>query len=68
MADTPDVPVHRALGLTDEEYEVIKTHPEVGWRMLAGHPLAQLAEAAVRAHHETPDGGGYPRGGDTYVL
>lgn len=48
--------------LTDEEYEVIKTHPEVGWRMLAGHPLAQLAEAAVRAHHETPDGRGYPRG------
>jgi HD-GYP domain-containing protein (c-di-GMP phosphodiesterase class II) len=30
--------------------------------MLAGHPLAELAEAAVRAHHETPDGKGYPRG------
>jgi hypothetical protein len=41
---------------------VIKTHPDVGWRMLASHPLAALAEAAVRAHHETPDGGGYPRG------
>ena len=48
--------------LTDEEYDVIRTHPEVGWRMLAGHPLAELAEAAVRAHHETPDGKGYPRG------
>ncbi|HOT81073.1 MAG TPA: AIR synthase related protein, partial [Microthrixaceae bacterium] len=25
MADTPDVPVHRALGLTDEEYADIAT-------------------------------------------
>ena len=58
----PDHILGKKERLTDEEYEVIKTHPEVGWRMLAGHPLAQLAEAAVRAHHETPDGGGYPRG------
>lgn len=58
----PDQILTKKDRLTDEEYEVIKTHPEVGWRMLAGHPLAQLAEAAVRAHHETPDGRGYPRG------
>jgi HD-GYP domain-containing protein (c-di-GMP phosphodiesterase class II) len=58
----PDQILNKKDRLTVTEYEVIKTHPEVGWRMLAGHPLAQLAEAAVRAHHETPDGGGYPRG------
>lgn len=58
----PDQILGKPDRLTDEEYAVIKTHPEVGWRMLAGHPLARLAEAAVRAHHETPDGGGYPRG------
>jgi len=58
----PDHILGKKDRLSDEEYEVIKTHPEVGWRMLAGHPLAQLAEAAVRAHHETPDGRGYPRG------
>ncbi|SDH74335.1 HD-GYP domain-containing protein [Propionivibrio dicarboxylicus] len=58
----PDHILGKKDRLTEEEYEVIKTHPEVGWRMLAGHPLAALAEAAVRAHHETPDGRGYPRG------
>lgn len=58
----PDHILGKKDRLTNEEYDVIKTHPEVGWRMLAGHPLAQLAEATVRAHHETPDGRGYPRG------
>lgn len=58
----PDQILNKKDRLTGEEYDIIKTHPDVGWRMLAGHPLAQLAEAAVRAHHETPDGGGYPRG------
>lgn len=58
----PDPILRKTERLTPEEYEVIKTHPDVGWRLLAGHPLAALAEAAVRAHHETPDGRGYPRG------
>jgi hypothetical protein len=58
----PDHILGKKDKLTDQEYEVIKTHPDVGWRMLASHPLAKLAEAAVRSHHETPDGKGYPRG------
>jgi len=58
----PDHILGKRDRLTDDEYAVIKTHPEVGWRMLAGHPLAALAESAIRAHHETPDGRGYPRG------
>ncbi|MDD2741759.1 MAG: HD-GYP domain-containing protein [Rhodocyclaceae bacterium] len=58
----PDQILNKKDRLTDEEYAVIKTHPDVGWRMLAGHPLAQLAEAAIRAHHEMPNGQGYPRG------
>lgn len=58
----PDQILNKKDRLTDEEYEVIKTHPDVGWRMLSGHPLAQLAEAAIRAHHEMPNGKGYPLG------
>ena len=58
----PDHILGKKDRLTDDEFAVIKTHPDVGWRMLASHPLAALAEAAVRAHHETPDGTGYPRG------
>ena len=58
----PDHILGKKDKLTDEEYAVIKTHPEVGWRMLSSHPLARLAEEAIRSHHETPDGKGYPRG------
>ena len=58
----PDHILGKKDRLTEDEYAVIKTHPEVGWRMLASHPLAKLAEQAIRAHHETPDGKGYPRG------
>lgn len=58
----PDAILGKKDKLSDEEFAVIKTHPEVGWRMLTGHPLAPLAEAAIRAHHEMPNGKGYPLG------
>jgi len=56
----PDAILNKPDRLTDDEYAVIKTHPEVGARLLAGHPLAELVRAAVLSHHETPDGKGYP--------
>ena len=58
----PDAILNKKDKLTDAEYEVIKTHPEVGRRMLSGHPFSQLALDAVFLHHETPDGRGYPNG------
>ena len=58
----PDAVLNKRDRLTDEEYAVIKTHPQVGADLLAGHPLAALAMDAVWLHHETPDGRGYPRG------
>lgn len=57
----PDSILNKHDRLTDAEYDVIKTHPEIGRRILAGHPLAPLAEDAVFSHHERPDGKGYPR-------
>lgn len=58
----PDAILKKPDRLTDAEYEIIKTHPEIGLRMLAGHPLRALVEAALLSHHETADGRGYPRG------
>ncbi|MBV1775059.1 HD-GYP domain-containing protein [Burkholderiaceae bacterium DAT-1] len=58
----PDAVLNKPDKLTDEEYAIIKTHPQVGERLLAEHPLSRLAHAAVVAHHETPDGRGYPNG------
>lgn len=56
----PDAILNKPDRLTDEEYAIIKTHPEVGARLLSQHPLASLALAAVISHHETPNGKGYP--------
>ena len=58
----PDAILRKPDRLTDEEYAVMKTHPAMGARMLAGHPLADLVLDAVRLHHERPDGKGYPLG------
>ncbi|MEE7624984.1 HD domain-containing phosphohydrolase [Methylobacter sp. Wu8] len=48
--------------LTDTEYAIIKNHPEVGVRVLHGHPLTGLIHDAVLSHHERIDGRGYPNG------
>lgn len=58
----PDAILNKRASLSDDEYAVIRTHPEVGFRMLHGHPLAALVGDAVRLHHERPDGRGYPLG------
>lgn len=58
----PDAILRKKDRLSDEEYAIIKTHPDVGLRMLAGHPLAVLVRDAVHLHHERPDGQGYPKG------
>jgi len=48
--------------LTPSEWEVIKKHPEAGYRILRATPeFAQVAEE-VYSHHERFDGTGYPRG------
>ena len=58
----PDAVLRKTSALTEDEFAVVRTHPEMGWRMLAGHPLADLVKEAVYSHHERPDGKGYPRG------
>lgn len=58
----PDAILNKPDRLTDGEYDVIKTHPSVGGKLLSNHPLANLAFEAVVGHHERPDGKGYPHG------
>ncbi|MFA6646164.1 MAG: HD domain-containing phosphohydrolase [Sphaerochaetaceae bacterium] len=48
--------------LNDDEWEIIKHHPETGWRILgAAGEFGELA-TYVLEHHERIDGRGYPRG------
>jgi putative nucleotidyltransferase with HDIG domain len=48
--------------LNEEEWEIMRRHPDVGADMIAQH--SALAEVApiVRHHHERWDGSGYPAG------
>ena len=48
--------------LTEEEWEEIKRHPEIGYRILSTvNDMSEMAEY-VLAHHERWDGMGYPKG------
>lgn len=48
--------------LTEEEWEEIKRHPEIGYRILSTvNDMSEMAEF-VLAHHERWDGKGYPKG------
>jgi len=58
----PDSILNNKGKLSDAEYAVMKTHPELGAQVLQGHPLAPLAMDAVLGHHERIDGLGYPAG------
>jgi putative nucleotidyltransferase with HDIG domain len=57
-----DAILEKLCTLTEEEWKVIKRHPEVGARMI--EPLESLSGAVpvIRHHHERPDGSGYPDG------
>lgn len=58
----PDTVLCKTCELNVDEHAIIRTHPEMGLRMLAGHPLTNLVRDAIYSHHERPDGTGYPRG------
>ncbi len=48
--------------LTDEEYEIIKSHPTLGHDILLESNVDERIKNAVWMHHERYDGGGYPNG------
>jgi putative two-component system response regulator len=50
--------------LTPDEFQIMKQHAEIGYRILSGSDseLVQLAAVIAHTHHEKWDGSGYPRG------
>lgn len=58
----PDAVLNKPGKLTKEEYEIIKTHPEISYQILrAADEYSDLAIHALY-HHERWDGNGYPSG------
>jgi putative two-component system response regulator len=60
----PDAILLKPGRLTPDEFEVVKMHPSIGARILAGGRSDYLhaAEEIALAHHERWDGLGYPHG------
>ncbi|NSW76621.1 MAG: PAS domain S-box protein [Candidatus Atribacteria bacterium] len=48
--------------LSQEEWEIIRRHPEVGFRIAQAIPVLAPIANLVLAHHEWYNGQGYPRG------
>lgn len=64
----PEAILFKAGQLTEEEYDIVKTHTTEGCRLLETMKpfwtpeFAKMADEICRYHHERWDGGGYPYG------
>lgn len=60
----PDHILMKPDKLDQDEWETMKNHPEIGYRLLDGHTseIMNAAKVIALTHHEKWDGGGYPRG------
>jgi len=56
--------LNKPARLTEDEFEIMKRHAQLGYEMLKGSSQKLLQTAAIVAyeHHEKWDGSGYPRG------
>src|ERR1700733_8407831 len=59
---TPDAILNKPAKLTDDEYALMKKHPEYGWAVLRHVPGMERASLMILHHHESFDGKGYPAG------
>jgi len=60
----PDSILLKPGALSDEEFEIIKTHATIGYSILKNskRPILKAAAIIAHEHHEKYDGTGYPRG------
>ena len=65
-----DKVLKKPAALTDEEYEVMKQHPQKGYKILSQIPGIKEFLPGMYMHHEMVDGRGYPQGlkGDEIPL
>jgi putative nucleotidyltransferase with HDIG domain len=58
----PDSILHKPGPLTEEEWKIMKRHPELGYQMLSRIDFILPALEIPLYHHEKWDGSGYPKG------
>jgi len=54
--------LHKPGKLTEEEWRIMRIHPDIGARIVEGIPFLQETLPVIRYHHERWDGSGYPVG------
>lgn len=54
--------LHKPGKLTDEDWQAMRIHPDIGARIVEGIPFLQDTLPVIRYHHERWDGSGYPVG------
>lgn len=60
----PDHIIKKPSRLTNEEYEIVKTHTVAGYDLLKDKDINEHIKNAALMHHEKCDGSGYPLGID----
>lgn len=63
-----DAVLNKADKLSDEEWEIMKQHPDIGADMIAKHSALAHVAPLVRFHHERWNGSGYPQGLRTEII
>ena len=58
----PDPIIQKPSKLTPEEYQIVKTHVELGQRLVSTEPGFEDVALVVGQHHEWVNGAGYPHG------
>ena len=56
----PERILNKRGSLTEEEFELLKVHPQLGGEILTTLPNGERIKKAVECHHECSDGSGYP--------
>jgi putative nucleotidyltransferase with HDIG domain len=54
--------LHKPGVLTNDEWMIMRQHPEIGARIVRGIPFLEETMPIIRYHHERWNGSGYPRG------
>jgi HD-GYP domain-containing protein (c-di-GMP phosphodiesterase class II) len=57
-----DTVLHKPGPLSEEEWKVMRRHPDIGAKIVEGIPFLQDTIPLIRHHQERWDGTGYPSG------
>ena len=57
-----DAILNKPTALTNEEFEIMKTHPKAGYKIMAQIPAMKNYLPGILMHHEMINGAGYPQG------